>query len=153
MVENKRRATSDCMCLNIHPVALLLWPTLCLYFYLDTAPEGDIALNILGLLFGCGIIPGRILIHLAIHLYIVVTCHALPWARGMCATFLEILALDCIGWKVLVTFDHLTIGTIPSTCPVREKLRPVLHMALVNNCLQNMLMHIFSVFEREMNTL
>src|SRR5260370_949616 len=58
----------------------------------------------------CWVVPGCIFIFLAVHQEIVVTGRALPAAYRLRVALLEILAMNRVGWKVVVAFDDFSLG-------------------------------------------
>ena len=65
-----------------------------LLFDLDTIPKGYVVLDLLGSLFRVRVIPGSILVDLAVHLDVVVTGRSFPGAYAMVTGFFEVLLFD-----------------------------------------------------------
>ena len=80
-----------------------------LHFDFHAFPERDIAFNILCRVFGCRIVPSRILVHLSIHFNAVVASNALPRAGGMGIAVLKVLLVDGVWGEVLVVFHHYAL--------------------------------------------
>jgi hypothetical protein len=84
----------------------------------DTLPEGDVTRDLLSGIFGRRIIPGRVVVGGAIDLNVVVARQPLPVAGGVHITGAEILALDRVGWEVVIAFDHDGLITLGEDCAV-----------------------------------
>src|SRR2546425_1703669 len=88
--------------------------------HLDAFPEGDIASDVLGGVLGRGVIPGGVLVDLAVYFHVIVTGLALPRAgRVRCARF-EVLTFDRIGREVVIAFDDLALVAFGEHGPVPD---------------------------------
>src|SRR5207245_9625002 len=61
--------------------------------YLDAFPEGDIASDVLGRVLGRWVIPGGVLVGLAVHIYVRVGGIALPRSGRVCFVRLDLLTV------------------------------------------------------------
>src|SRR5213592_3942265 len=73
--------------------------------HLDAFPEGDIASDVLGRVLGRWVIPGGVLVDLAVYLHVVVAGLALPRAGRVRCAGLEMLPFDGIRREVVIAFD------------------------------------------------
>lgn len=95
-------------------------PICSLFLDLNALPKRDVAFDVLGSVFGFGIVPRGIGIGFAIYLDRVVAGGAFPGAVGMSVAGLKILLVDRVWWKILVAFHDFTAvtfgqyGTVPS---------------------------------------
>jgi len=71
----------------------------------------DVALDVIGGIFGSGIVPGYIVDFFTRKGRIVVAGSALPWADGRCLGVVEDLLFDGVGREVMVAFnDYCVVG-------------------------------------------
>ena len=73
---------------------------------LHASPKSDIVRDLLGSRTWRRIVPGGILVHLAIHFDVKTACLPLPEADGVQTTLCEELPFQRIGWEVIVTLHH-----------------------------------------------
>src|SRR5690242_8911126 len=71
----------------------------------DAFPEGDVVLDVLGVVLGVGVEPRRVGIVLSIYTHGVIAGLAFPASGGVGLGLHQVLALDRVRREVVVAFD------------------------------------------------
>src|SRR5262249_45418855 len=73
----------------------------------DAAPERDVILDLVRRFLGLGVVPGGVLVGLALHHHVEVARGPFPWAGRVRRAVVKVVARDRVGREVVVPLDDL----------------------------------------------